>query len=67
MSLYDWRYAIAQVHADAPFEGLIMAAVLRADSDNFERLRAVFPELHAEASERYHAPGGLLATEKEST
>jgi hypothetical protein len=65
VSLYDWRYALTQVHADAPFDGLLMAACVRADTDNTQRLRTAWPELWAEAEARYHAPGGLLAGEED--
>lgn len=59
MSLHSYRRAIELYAADEPFDALIMAALLRADTSNHEILTAAFPEVAAELAERYHAPGGL--------
>ena len=52
-----------------PVSSLIMAAIIKADTDNTERLKAAFPELWQETFERYNNPGGRtnaeLAREKE--
>lgn len=58
MSLYD--YMQAQQLRSEPFDALIMAAVLKADSWNLARLKATFPELVAEVERRFNAPGGRL-------
>lgn len=63
MSLYDFHRSQALERADEPFEALIMAAMRRADSENLERLRAAFPEIHAEVTARYNLPQGLLPGE----
>lgn len=61
--LFDYGIA-SRLHRDrAPFDALIMAAVLGADSANLARLQAAFPELTAEARARYEAPGGRLPSE----
>jgi hypothetical protein len=41
-----------------------MAAIRRADTDNREKLRQMFPEVFAEFWVRYHAPGGFLNREE---
>jgi hypothetical protein len=64
--LYDWTIAEELARSSAPVDALIMAAVLRADSRNLERLRAGFPALVAEAQARYDAPGGRLLEERSS-
>lgn len=63
MSLYDYKRAIALRDADEPFYALIMAAMLRADSNNSEELRLAFPHVWDELEVRYHAPGGMTPDE----
>lgn len=63
MSLYDYRRSQALDQADEPFYGLVMAAMRRADTENLNALRLIFPETYRELRERYDAPGGLLAGE----
>ena len=46
-----------------PFYALVMAALRQADTRNFERLRAAFPEVERELAARYEAPGGELPGE----
>lgn len=63
MSLYDYESG-QRIEAEGyPFYALVQAAMRQADSDNILRLQAAFPEVHAELTERYNAPGGLLASE----
>lgn len=62
MTIYD--YTRARELRGEPFYALLMAAVAEADSFNYEKLRAVFPEIVAEVQERYEAPGGLLVGER---
>lgn len=64
MSLIDYQ-ATRRIPGDMPFDALIMAAVLRADSVNRRQLRAAFPQLVAEAEARYNAPGGRLPDDPE--
>jgi hypothetical protein len=63
MSLYDFNVSRQIWAEDPPFYALIMAAMRKADPDNLEKLKAVFPETWAELKERYWAPGGLTAAE----
>ena len=65
MSLYDYRESVEIAKRDAPFYSLIMAAMRKADDMNEIRLRTVFPEVWAELSARYNAPGGLLPGEED--
>lgn len=66
MSVYDYERALALSAADEPFYGLVMAAMLRADTANAEKLRAAWPEVWAELAERYHAPGQVLIRDESS-
>lgn len=50
--------------ADVDFYALVIAAMMRADTENAERLRAAFPELWAETQARYDAPGGTVNGEE---
>lgn len=59
---YDWDCALRLV--DVPFNTLIMAAALKADTVNYRLLSEAFPELVAEAQARYHAPGGRLPSDR---
>jgi len=57
---HEFERALALWKADEPFYGLIMAAMLRADTENMEKLRAAFPDVHEELDKRYWAPGGII-------
>ena len=60
MSLYDFKKAVELSRADVPFYALIMAAMLRADSTNIEKLKETWPEIADETQKRYDAPGGII-------
>ena len=64
MSYYDYRVSADIAMHDYPFYGLIMAAMRQADTANLAKLCAVFPEVWVELDERYHAPGGILPTDR---
>lgn len=59
MSLHAYEEA-RRIAAGLPFDALIMAAAMRADSDNLAHLRAAFPYLVVEQERRYNAPGARL-------
>ncbi len=59
--LYDYQVA-TDLHS-VPFDALVMAAMLRADTDNLRLLSTAFPTLAAEVRARYDAPSGTLATD----
>lgn len=63
MTLHSYRRALELQRADEPFDALVMAAMLKADTSNIAKLRECWPELHAELDHRYHAPSGLLPGE----
>lgn len=46
---------------DPPFYALIFAAMRKADTQNYARLREAFPAVERELVARYNAPGGVLA------
>ena len=48
------------------FYALVMACMRQADTRNYERLRAAFPEVSRELQARYVAPGGVLPTDPPS-
>jgi len=60
MSLHEYRASLELASKDPPFYTLIMAAMVKADSDNFEKLRVAFPKTHKDLDLRYHAPDGVL-------
>lgn len=64
MSLYDYKKAI-ELHNNesVSFYSLIMAAILRADSNNSVLLRQAFPDTFDEVHKRYWSPGGELHTD----
>lgn len=45
---------------DWDFSALVMAAMRKADTDNFAALAVAFPDIAAEMKARYDAPGGAL-------
>jgi hypothetical protein len=61
--LYAYREALKLREKDPGFSALIFCAMLKADSDNTERLTEAFPQLRQELTTRYWAPGGLLPEE----
>lgn len=65
MSLYDYKAAKALNRDRPPFYALIMAAMMRGDSDIAEKLSRAFPDVWAEWQARYGAPGGFLPGEKD--
>lgn len=65
LGIHAYHCAIRLSVADHPFYALIGAAMLRADSDNFERLKFVFPEVWRELQERYNAPLGVIPSDGE--
>lgn len=46
---------------DPPFYGVIMLAMMRADTLNATKLRSQWPLVWRETQARYDAPGGVLA------
>lgn len=66
-SLYDWQQALEISKIDPQVNALIMAACMKADSDNMRRLELGFPELVREARERWNAPGGRIGHEAAQT
>ena len=67
MSRYDYHASQMLDQFDAPFYGLIMAALRKADTSNAAKIRAAWPEVAAEFQARYDAPGGYLPSELDSS
>jgi len=63
MSLFDYQRGIEIYKEDEPFYALIMAAMLKADTNNVAKLQRVFPDVWLELQHRYNAPGGRLKGE----
>jgi hypothetical protein len=63
MSLHDFKLARLSRVAELPFATLIMAAAGRADSVNYARLEAAFPEIVAETRARWNSEGGRLPSD----
>jgi len=64
MSLYSYKVAGRLDRDEQDFYGLLMAAMLKADTINLERLGREWPEVVAELQQRYNAPQGLLPGER---
>ena len=64
MSLFDYEVSIDLERHDLPFNALIMAAMRRADTDNMNMLKAMWPAVYDELHARYHAPGRALNAEE---
>lgn len=60
LNLIDYEISKRISALDLPFAALIAAALRKADSDNFARLKQAFPELTNDFKSRYNAPGGIL-------
>lgn len=63
MSQYDYIAARSLDAMDMPFYALIMAAMRKADTNNFSKLIRVYPDVWSELNARYHAPNGKLASD----
>ena len=61
---YDYEQSLRL--SSEPFYALIMAAMRIADTDNAAKLKREWPGVWRELQERYHAPGGELATDDQS-
>ena len=63
MSLHEYQLGRVIAAEDFPFYALIHAALRQADTANAAKIEAAWPELAAEARERYNAPGAMLPTD----
>ncbi len=63
MSRYGYIESQEISKEDYSFEGLLMAAIRKADSENLARLRSAFTEIVDEFAQRYNAPGGVLPSD----
>ncbi len=63
VSHFDYEASIALLAEEPPFWSLVMAAMVRGDTDNARTLRAAFPDVYDEVCARYNAPGGYLPGE----
>ena len=61
--MHAYRVSI-ELMRSYPFSALIMAAMMKADTDNAALLATAFPDLWAELNVRYNSPGGAI-TESE--
>ncbi len=60
MGLHEYVISQKLSADDPPFYALIMAAMRQADTINSMLLKQAWPEVHAEMTRRYNAPGGAL-------
>ena len=68
MSRFDYDRAERLFYdSDNSFRSLIMAAMLKADSKNFAKLKLAWPEIFKELQARYNAPEGILPSERRSS
>jgi hypothetical protein len=61
MSYYAYLESMSIACSDPSFEALLMAAIRRADTENYRKLSIAFPDVVIELQQRYNAPGGELA------
>lgn len=64
MSRHEYEASKSLSKSDPPFYALIMAAMLKADSQNIILLRAAWPEVWEELEARYNSPDGELPTDE---
>lgn len=64
MSLHSYEVSKHLSAQDPPFSALIFAALRKADTQNAMRIHTMWPELAAEFTARYNAPGGVLPEEE---
>jgi hypothetical protein len=60
MSYFDYKTSLEIAAQDHSFYGIIMAAMRKADTNNIEKLRTIYPKVWEELKARYNAPGGKL-------
>ena len=61
MSIFDYHRSLKLLNES--FYSLLLAAMQRADSTNFERLQRAFPEVHQELLSRHRSPDGRTVAE----
>ena len=64
MSLYDYRVSRQLVSEGPSFDGLLMAAMRTADSQNIELLKRGWPDVWNELKARHLAPDGVFPSER---
>lgn len=62
MSLYDYKESLRL--SGESFYSLIMAAMLKADDNNLQKLYRSFPDVYQELKDRYNLPGGMYPEER---
>ena len=63
MSYHEYKMSQHIAGKDHPFYAIIMAAMRQADPDNSVILKHAWPHVWDELNKRYHAVGGILASE----
>lgn len=63
MSRHDYEIGREPKLKDASFYGIIMGAMMRADTHNAGLLRSQWPDVWDEVQARYDAPGARLPTD----
>jgi hypothetical protein len=62
----DYNDSLEMAVHDYSFAALVFALIRKADSNNTEKIRMVWPDLYNELVRRYNAPGGYLPGEKQT-
>jgi len=61
VSLHDYHRSLKLLNES--FYGLLLAALQRADSTNYDRLKRSFPEVAQELETRHRSPDGRTPSE----
>lgn len=61
MGLIDYLNGMYLAYREHNFRALLIAAILRADNSNLQRLESAFPELVQETKKRIQSPGGAIS------
>lgn len=64
MAILDYLASKEIESRQYPLEGIIMAAMRKADTAYLGPLKTAFPSIWKELQDRYNAPGGILPGEE---
>lgn len=66
MHVTDYWKARRLINEDFPFYAALTYLVLKADSDNLEKIRSAWPGFVEQTQARYNAPAGALTDDEKA-